>query len=151
MKYNVYQIRYNVSSKNECERWRLIENGNEYLVSEIFINGYTYTTKDWIKEINDYKWHISCEGYCDIVDGVAYIKTRREKSALIRHLLKTVSYCVLGTLVTFISAYAISSSIQISSLLSITEFVIKSIIYFLHERMWYRSDFGVKNKNMKKN
>ena len=76
-----YQIRYNTISKNDTERWRLIENGNEILVSDIIINGYTHTTKDWIPEINDYKWHISCVGHCVVNNNIAYITTIKEESS----------------------------------------------------------------------
>jgi len=41
-----FQIRYNVRSTQENERWRLITDGTETLVSDIIINGHTYTTKD---------------------------------------------------------------------------------------------------------
>jgi len=54
-----YQIRYNTVSKDDNERWRLIENGNETLVANIIIDGSTYTTKDWMEEIQDYKWHVT--------------------------------------------------------------------------------------------
>jgi adenylylsulfate kinase-like enzyme len=70
-----YQIRYNTISKDDTERWRLIENGNEILVSDVIVNGYTRTTKDWMSEINDYKWHVSCVGYCEVIDNVAHINS----------------------------------------------------------------------------
>lgn len=149
--YKVYQIRYNTNSHSEKTRWRLIENGNEYHVSNIRINGHTYTTKDWIEEINDYKWHISCEGYCEIIDGVAYITTKRESSAVLRHILKTISYRILGTLTTFSTAYMLGASLQLSSLLGIGELIIKPILYFVHERVWYKLDFDVRNKKNRKN
>jgi len=146
--YKVYQIRYNTSSKSEDERWRLIENGNEYLVSNIYINGYTYTTKDWVEEIQEHKWHISCEGYCEIKDNVAYIKTKRESTAIIRHIFKTISYRVVGTLTTFSTAYFLGASLELSSLLGIGELLLKPLLYFAHERVWYKLDFDVRNKKI---
>jgi len=71
-----YQIRYNTASTNDAERWRLIEDGNEILISDIIIKGITKTTKDFVPEINDYKWHISCFGYCEIKNNIAYITTK---------------------------------------------------------------------------
>ena len=68
-----FQIRYNTHSIFEENRWRLIENGNEILVSDVIVNGHTRTTKDWMSEINDYKWHISCVGSCEVIDNIAYI------------------------------------------------------------------------------
>jgi hypothetical protein len=45
---------------------------NEILVSDIIIDGNTYTTKDWLPEINDYKWHISCVGHCKIKNNISF-------------------------------------------------------------------------------
>lgn len=142
----IYQIRFNTASTSEQDRWRLIEDGNEIIVSNIIINGHTYTTKNWVQEIGDFKWHISCEGYCEIIDNVAYIKTIRDGSAIKRHILKTISYRILGTTITFITAYSLGASLEVSSILSVGELLLKPIIYFLHERAWYKSDWGIKNK-----
>jgi hypothetical protein len=46
-----FQIRFNVHSKTENERWRLITDGQEELVSNIIINGHTSTTMDWMDDI----------------------------------------------------------------------------------------------------
>lgn len=133
-----FQIRFNTISKSEDDRWRLIEDGKETLVSDIIINGHTYTTKDWMEEINDYKWHISCEGYCEIKNNIAYVTTVKEDAVMIRHILKTVSYRLLGTLTTVTVAYSLGASIEMSSLLGVGEILIKPIIYFFHERAWYK-------------
>ena len=137
-KIKTFQLRFNTSSMSEDDRWRLIENGKETLVSNIVVNGHTYTTKDWIDEIEEYKWHISCEGYCKIKNNVAYINTVKEESALTRHILKTVSYRILGTLTTVTVAYALGASIEVSSMIGIGEILFKPLICFLHERIWYK-------------
>ena len=133
-----YQIRYNTISKNESERWRLSENGNEILVSDIIIDGHTHTTKDWMSEINDYKWHISCVGHCVVKNNVAYIKTIKEESVFVRHILKTITYRFFATLTTIGVAVYLGASIEVSSLLGLGELLIKPIIYFFHERIWYK-------------
>jgi len=134
----VYQIRFNTHSKNDNDRWRLIENGNETIVSDVIVDGHTHTTKDWMEDINDFKWHISCVGYCEVKNGVAFIKTVKEESVILRHILKTISYRFLGTLTTVTVAYSLGASIEVSSLLGIGEILIKPIIYFIHERVWYK-------------
>jgi len=55
-----------------------------------------------------------------------------------RHILKTISYRILGTLITIISAYTLGVSFEMSSLLGVGELLIKPIVYFLHERIWYK-------------
>jgi uncharacterized membrane protein len=61
-----------------------------------------------------------------------------EESPLTRHILKTFSYRILGTLTTVITAYSLGVSIEMSSLLGVGELLIKPVIYFLHERLWYK-------------
>ena len=137
-KIKKFQIRFNTVSISENDRWRLIEDGNEILVSDIIIDGHTFTTKDWMSELNDYKWHISCEGHCNVVDNIAYVKTVKEETVILRHILKTISYRLLGTLTTVLVALSCGVSLQMSSLLGIGELLLKPIIYFLHERLWYK-------------
>jgi uncharacterized membrane protein len=129
-----YQIRYNTVSKDDTERWRLIENGNEILVSDIIIDGHTQTTKDWMPEINDYKWHISCVGQ----NNIAYITTIKEESVVVRHILKTLTYRFFATITTITTALLLGASIEVSSLIGLGELLIKPLIYFFHERVWYK-------------
>lgn len=137
-KSKTYQIRFNTHSKDESDRWRLIENGNEIIVSNVVVDGHTHTTKDWMDDIKDWKWHISCVGHCQIKNGVAYIKTVKEDSVFLRHILKTISYRFLGTITTISVAYSLGASVELSSLLGIGELVLKPVVYFLHERVWYK-------------
>lgn len=137
-KIRKFQIRFNVKSTSEKDRWRLITDGEEQLVSNIIIDGHTYTTMDWMEEINDYKWHVSCEGYLTVRDDVAYVVTVKEDQAMTRHILKTVSYRILGTLTTVFTAYSLGVSLELSSLLGIGELMIKPTLYFFHERVWYK-------------
>jgi uncharacterized membrane protein len=134
----VYQIRFNTESKSEVDRWRLIENGNEILVRHILIDGRTYTTKDWVDEIGDWKWHISCVGVCEIKNNIAHIKTDKDDFVIARHLLKTISYRFLATLTTILTLYFLGVPIEISSLVGFGELLIKPIIYFIHERIWFK-------------
>ena len=137
-KIRKFQIRFNVNSTSEKNRWRLITDGEEQLVSNIIIDGHTYTTMDWMDEIGEYKWHVSCEGYLSIKDDIAYVVTVKEDQAMTRHILKTISYRILGTLTTVITAYSLGVSLELSSLLGIGELIIKPTLYFFHERVWYK-------------
>jgi len=138
-KFKTYHIRFNTVSSSEDDRWRLIEEGGkEILVSDVIVNGHSYTTKNWIPEIEEYKWHMSCDGYCTIKDNVARIETIKNESVLTRHILKTVSYRIIGTLTTVTVAYSLGVPLEISSMLGMGELLLKPVIYFLHERMWYK-------------
>jgi len=137
-KIKKFQIRFNVNSTSEIDRWRLITDGDEKLVKDIIIDGHTYTSMDWMEDINEYKWHVSCEGYVTITNNVAYVVTVKEDAAMVRHILKTISYRFLGTVTTIVTAYSLGVSLELSSLLGVGELMIKPVIYFFHERIWYK-------------
>lgn len=132
-----YQIRYNTNSQSDVDKWRLVCDGEEVLVSNIIIDTKTYTTKDYIQGIGD-KWHVSCTGVLDIEGGVAHIRLKRGDNSLRRHIFKTISYRILGTLTTIIVAICLGMSLEVSYLLGVGELVLKPIIYFLHERIWFK-------------
>lgn len=64
--------------------------------------------------------------------------------SLERHIAKTVTYRILGTGVTVLSALAFGADIEVASLLGVGELVFKPFLYFIHERLWYKSNYGVK-------
>lgn len=67
-----------------------------------------------------------------------------------RHLVKTISYRLLGTSVTVISAIALGMDVKLASLIGAGELVIKPLLYFLHERVWYKYvKFGVERETNK--
>ena len=67
-----------------------------------------------------------------------------------RHVLKAVSYRVLGSLQTCLISYFFTGNFWVAGSIGLTEIFIKPLMYFLHERAWYTfSDFGVKNKQYK--
>jgi hypothetical protein len=65
-----------------------------------------------------------------------------------RHIAKTVSYRIMGSLTTVGISYALTKNIEIASLLGFSEIMIKPVIYFFHERLWYKwIKFGIKKDN----
>ena len=97
-----------------------------------------------MEEIQDYKWHITCEGHCKVKNSIAYIKTVREKSVLKRHILKSVSWRLIGTIDTMILGWIVTGDIKLGLAIGGFEVITKMILYFLHERIWYRHiKFGV--------
>ena len=63
-----------------------------------------------------------------------------------RHLIKTITWRILGTLDTIIISWVITGSAAIGAAIGGVEVITKMILYFLHERAWYKfSDFGIEN------
>ena len=55
-----------------------------------------------------------------------------------RHILKSVSYRILGTITTVLLAISAGLPVKWAGIVGIGELIIKPIIYFLHERFWYK-------------
>lgn len=137
MKSKVYQIRFNTQSTEDSNRWRLVCEGQEILVSNIFIDAQTYTTKDYVDGIGD-KWHITATGYLEVKDGNAHISSKRNDNAIARHLAKTISWRVIGTIDTMLLGWIITGNLKLGLAIGGTEVVTKMILYFLHERAWFK-------------
>lgn len=62
-----------------------------------------------------------------------------------RHIAKTITWRILGTLDTFILSWILTGSIKVGAAIGGLEVITKTILYFFHERAWYRfSKYGVK-------
>jgi uncharacterized membrane protein len=62
-----------------------------------------------------------------------------------RHIAKTVSWRIIGTIDTFLLSWLITGSWKMGLSIGGVEVFTKMILYFFHERAWYRfSKFGVK-------
>lgn len=64
-----------------------------------------------------------------------------------RHLAKTFTWRTIGTLDTMLLAWLISGNPMIGLQIGIAEVITKMALYYFHERIWYRVDFGLKRKN----
>lgn len=75
----------------------------------------------------------------------------QNKVSIKRHIAKTISYRILGSLITVSAALIIGLPISIASLLGFSELLLKPLAYFLHERIWYKwFKYGVIEDNSDK-
>jgi len=64
-----------------------------------------------------------------------------------RHLLKTISWRAVGTLDTIILSWIITGNWKFGLTIGAVEIITKMILYFFHERFWYKYiKFGVNKK-----
>ena len=64
-----------------------------------------------------------------------------------RHIAKTISWRIIGTIDTVIISGFITGSWAAGLAIGGVEVISKMVLYFLHERMWYKfSKFGVNEK-----
>ncbi|WP_297333586.1 DUF2061 domain-containing protein [Flavobacterium sp.] len=64
-----------------------------------------------------------------------------------RHLVKAVTWRFFGTMDTMLLAWLISGSPVIGMKVGLTEVITKIALYYLHERVWYRINFGLPQRN----
>jgi len=67
-----------------------------------------------------------------------------------RHLLKTVTWRILGTTDTILIAWIITGNVIIGLKIGLAEIITKMCLYYLHERVWYKIDFGLENRKKNK-
>jgi len=68
-----------------------------------------------------------------------------------RHLIKTFSWRFIGTLDTIILSWIISGNPIMGLKIGGFEVVTKMILYYVHERAWYKINFGILNRRKKVN
>lgn len=70
----------------------------------------------------------------------------RIKNSKLRHILKAFSYRFFGTLDTILLAWIISGNPAIGLKIGFIELITKISLYYLHERAWYQTRFGLEKK-----
>ena len=64
-----------------------------------------------------------------------------------RHIAKTVTWRLVGTLDTMMLAWIISGDPMIGLKVGFTEVVTKMLLYYFHERVWYRINYGLPQRH----
>ena len=67
-----------------------------------------------------------------------------------RHIAKTITWRILASLTTFIIAFIFfrhdPNVTEKATAVALTESVFKMALYYFHERVWYKSNFGLKTR-----
>ena len=67
-----------------------------------------------------------------------------------RHIAKTFTWRITATLTTMIIAWLVSGDPLTGITIGGIEFLIKMPVYYFHERVWYKSNFGRNEKKTKR-
>jgi len=67
-----------------------------------------------------------------------------------RHILKALTYRILATIITTISAWIVTGDLLLGFSIGAIEIVSKLFIYYIHEMVWSKSLFGIKDNNIDK-
>ena len=60
-----------------------------------------------------------------------------------RHLLKAITWRIVASLTTFLIGWVVTGNLDFGMTIGIADVFIKIGLYYLHERVWYHSRFGV--------
>ncbi|HWZ15293.1 MAG TPA: adenylyl-sulfate kinase [Mucilaginibacter sp.] len=71
-------------------------------------------------------------------------------SSKTRHLAKTITWRIIGTLSTILIAWLITGSPVWGLRIGAVELTAKMCLYYLHERIWYKIDFGLAERSTRK-
>jgi uncharacterized membrane protein len=66
----------------------------------------------------------------------------------IRSVVKAISWRIVATLTTILLVVIFSKDLVLGTIVGITELIVKTVVYYVHERVWNLSNFGreVENK-----
>jgi len=68
-----------------------------------------------------------------------------------RHIIKTVSWRVIGTLDTIVLSWFITGNPVTGLKIGFAEIITKMVLYYLHERVWYRVNYGLEGRKIREN
>lgn len=63
-----------------------------------------------------------------------------------RHIAKTITWRGVGTLDTMFLSWLVTGNPLTGLKIGLSELLTKMILYYLHERVWYRMDYGLQNR-----
>ena len=65
-----------------------------------------------------------------------------------RHIAKTFTWRGVGTLDTILLWWLVTGNPMAGLKIGMSELLTKMILYYLHERVWYRINYGLKRRNI---
>ena len=77
--------------------------------------------------------------YSDILNIMS-----KTKLTIARHILKTITWRIVGTIDTILIGWAVSGDPMVGLTIGSFEIFTKMILYFIHERVWYKVNLGIK-------
>ena len=119
--------------------WRFIGTIDTFLLSYILTGNMSYSLSisgvDFFSKLFLYYQH----------ERIWFLS--KIKSPNKRHIFKTFSWRVVGSLTTLIVAWIVTGNQHTGFKIGLVETLTKMILYYLHEKMWYRISFGLTQRN----
>ena len=103
----------------------------------------------------DMNTSLSLSGYTVVTKMIWYYLHERAwfrtsiSNANSRHLIKTFTWRGIGTLDTILISFLLTGDGALGLQIGGVETISKMILYFFHEKLWYRINFGLDKRNEK--
>lgn len=135
-RFDIVSVRYESSFDGNKSSWRILCDGLEYRTNKVVINGECVSSMDMTSE-GGYKPHLTIKK-ASVDYSIDYTLIKSEKGFLFIDILKTITYRILGTSVTFGIGFISTGNINVAVALGFSDLVLKPLVYFIHERLWHR-------------
>ena len=63
-----------------------------------------------------------------------------------RHILKSLTWRLIASITTVLIGWSATGDITAGLSIGGFDFTIKLLLYYLHERVWYKSKYGIEEK-----
>lgn len=63
-----------------------------------------------------------------------------------RHIVKAITWRIVGSLDTMLIGWVVTGSFGVGATIGGIETLNKIVLYYLHERAWYRVNWGIKHE-----
>ena len=125
--------------------WRIIATGTTFVLTMFFFRDDPNATEkaSWVALIETvlkmvfYYYH----------ERIWY-NVKLQVRSTVRHFFKTITWRIIASVTTFIIAFLIfredPSAVEKATGIAIIESILKMLFYYLHERAWHTSKFGLK-------
>lgn len=60
-----------------------------------------------------------------------------------RHFAKAITWRIIASIATFLIGWAVTGDMNFGMAIGVADVFIKIGLYYLHERIWYHSRFGI--------
>jgi len=75
-----------------------------------------------------------------------HLRIFKDNTSKTRHILKTITWRFFGTLDTMLISWYIYGDALIGISIGGLELLSKTLLYYIHERVWYKTRFGLDNQ-----
>lgn len=123
--------------------WRFVATTDTILIS-------WFLTSDWTTGLKIGTFEVITKMFLYYFHERIWIKSSI-KNPNKRHIYKTVTWRSIGTLDTIFISWFLTGELSVGLSIGAVELLSKTVLYYIHEKMWYSVNYGLQLSNNKRN